>query len=295
MTSPQRHLQGVLSIALAATLWGTIGFVVAVLSWGISGTDPLVIACGRVALAVPVLWVWHRLRVQRGQIGLTRAHGLLLGAAGLAFAVYHVTYFAAIPRIGLTYAVLLNICTAPLFTLGIARVWLGERMHAPQVLSIALAIIGCVVLIGGTPAAVRLDPIGMVLAVAAGLSYSLLAVLTRRVAPAADPVTIQAVIMSVAAVLLTLGLVLTQTPVPLTELPWISLVYMALVPTVLSYVLYTRGLAVVGATTAASLTLLEPLVSTILAVALLGERMSAVSWLGALALGISLLLVARRS
>jgi DME family drug/metabolite transporter len=99
--------------------------------------------------------------------------------------------------------------------------------------------------------------------------------------------------MSVAAVVLLLGL--TQTPVLLTELPWLSLLYLALVPTVLSYVLYTRGLAVVGATTAASLTLLEPLVSTILAVALLGERMSAVSWVGALLLGISLLLVARRS
>ncbi len=185
------------------------------------------------------------------------------------------------------------ICTAPLFTLCIARVWLGERLHAPQVLSIVLAIIGCVVLIGGTPATLRLDPIGMLLAVAAGLCYSLLAVLTRRVAPKADPVTIQAVIMSVAAVVLLLGL--TQTPVVLAGLPWMSLLYLALVPTVLSYVLYTRGLAVVGATTAASLTLLEPLVSTMLAVAVLGERMSALSWVGAVVLGMSLLLVARRS
>jgi len=222
MTSPQRHLQGVVLIAVAASLWGTIGFVVAVLSGGISGTDPLVIACGRVALAVPVLWGWHRLRTKRWQIGLTRAHGLLLGAAGLAFAVYHLMYFAAIPRIGLTYAVLLNICTAPLFTLCIARFWLGERLRTTQVVSIVLAIIGCVVLIGGTPVAVRLDPIGMVLAVSAGLCYSLLAVLTRRVAPEADPVTIQAVIMSVAAVVLLLGL--TQTPVLLTGLPWISMV-----------------------------------------------------------------------
>jgi DME family drug/metabolite transporter len=63
----------------------------------------------------------------------------------------------------------------------------------------------------------------------------------------------------------------------------------------MSYVLYTRGLAVVGATTAASLTLLEPLVSTMLAVGILGERMSAVSWVGAVVLGMSLLLVARRT
>jgi DME family drug/metabolite transporter len=267
--------------------------VVALLSGGVIASDPLLIACGRVALAAPVLWIWHRVRSGRWGITLSKAHVLVLVAAGVVFALYHMTYFAAIPRIGLTYAVLLNICTAPLFTLCIARVWLGERLHAPQVLSIVLAIIGCVVLIVGTPAAVRLDPVGMLLAVAAGLCYSLLAVLTRRVAPEADSVTIQAVIMSAAAVVLLLGL--TQTPVVLTGLPWLSLLYLAIIPTVMSYVLYTRGLAVVGATTAASLTLLEPLVSTMLAVGILGERMSAVSWVGAVVLGMSLLLVARRT
>ena len=290
---PLSDLQGMLLVALAATLWGSIGFVVAFLSGGVMASDPLLIACGRVALAAPVLWVWHRVRRGRWGITLSTAHVLVLVAAGVVFALYHVTYFAAIPRVGLTYAVLLNICTAPLFAMIIARVWLGERLHAPQVLSIALAIIGCVVLIGGTPAAVLLDPVGMLLAVAAGLCYAALTVLTRRVAPEADPVTIQAVIMSVAAVVLLLGL--TQTPVVLTGLPWLSLLYLALVPTVISYVLYTRGLAVVGATTAASLTLLEPLVSTMLAVGILGERMSAVSWVGAVVLGMSLLLVARRT
>jgi DME family drug/metabolite transporter len=150
-----------------------------------------------------------------------------------------------------------------------------------------------VVLVGGVPVSAHIDGVGVALAVAAGLCYAALTVLTRRVAPEADPVTIQAVIMSVAAGVLLLGL--TQTPVVLTGLPWLSLLYLALVPTVLSYVLYTRGLSVVGATTAASLTLLEPLVSTMLAVGILGERMSAVSWVGAVVLGMSLLLVARRT
>jgi DME family drug/metabolite transporter len=282
-----------LLVALAATLWGSIGFVVALLSGGVMASDPLLIACGRVALAAPVLWVWHRVRSGRWGITLSTAHVLVLVAAGVVFALYHVTYFAAIPRVGLTYAVLLNICTAPLFAMIIARVTLAERIQRAQILAVALAVLGCVVLVGGVPVSAHIDGVGVALAVAAGLCYAALTVLTRRVAPEADPVTIQAVIMSVAAGVLLLGL--TQAPVVLTGLPWLSLLYLALVPTVLSYVLYTRGLSVVGATTAASLTLLEPLVSTMLAVGILGERMSAVSWVGAVVLGMSLLLVARRT
>ena len=290
---PLSDLRGMLLVALAATLWGSIGFVVALLSGGVMASDPLLIACGRVALAAPVLWVWHRVRSGRWGITLSTAHVLVLVAAGVVFALYHVTYFAAIPRVGLTYAVLLNICTAPLFAMIIARVTLAERIQRAQILAVALAVLGCVVLVGGVPVSALIDGVGVALAVAAGLCYAALTVLTRRVAPEADPVTIQAVIMSVAAGVLLLGL--TQTPVVLTGLPWLSLLYLALVPTVLSYVLYTRGLSVVGATTAASLTLLEPLVSTMLAVGILGERMSAVSWVGAVVLGMSLLLVARRT
>jgi DME family drug/metabolite transporter len=290
---PLSDLRGMLLVALAATLWGSIGFVVALLSGGVMASDPLLIACGRVALAAPVLWVWHRVRSGRWGITLSTAHVLVLVAAGVVFALYHVTYFAAIPRVGLTYAVLLNICTAPLFAMIIARVTLAERIQRAQILAVALAVLGCVVLVGGVPVSAHIDGVGVALAVAAGLCYAALTVLTRRVAPEADPVTIQAVIMSVAAGVLLLGL--TQAPVVLTGLPWLSLLYLALVPTVLSYVLYTRGLSVVGATTAASLTLLEPLVSTMLAVGILGERMSAVSWVGAVVLGMSLLLVARRT
>ncbi len=290
---PLSDFQGMLLVGLAATLWGSIGFVVALLSGGVLAIDPLLIACGRVALAAPVLWVWHRARSGRWGITLSKAHVLVLVAAGVVFALYHVTYFAAIPRVGLTYAVLLNICTAPLFAMIIARVALAERIQRAQILAVALAVLGCVVLVGGVHTSVKIDLVGVVLAVAAGLCYASLTVLTRRIAPECDAVTIQAVIMTVAALVLGTVLVGTQTSVHAEHIPWAALAYLALVPTVLSYVLYTRGLSVVRATTAASLTLLEPLVSTVLAVGFLAEQLSLVSWLGAVLLGASLVWAGR--
>ncbi|MFM2307936.1 MAG: hypothetical protein RLY87_56 [Chloroflexota bacterium] len=288
------HRHGVLLITLAAALWGSIGVVVALLSDGSMGIDPMLIAFGRVALAAPLLWVWHRTRARSWVIALTRMHLLLLCAAGGVFALYHVAYFAAIPRIGVTYAVLLNICTSPFFALLIARVHNAERIETSQVLGIGLAVAGCVLLVGGIPSSITLDLVGVGLALSAGLCYATLAVLTRRVAPAHDPVAIQAVIMTVAAGVIGIWMAVEQTPVQIAGIPWVALAYLALVPTVLSYVLYTRGLAVVHATTAASLTLFEPLVSTLLAVAVLGEALSLLSWCGALVLGMSLVWVGRK-
>lgn len=288
------HTRGVLLIMLAASLWGSIGVVVALLSGGSTGTDPLLIALGRVALAAPLLWAWYRWRAGQWRLVLTRTHLLVLCAAGVVFALYHVAYFAAIPRIGVTYAVLLNICTSPFFALLIARVSLAERIRTTQLSGIGLAVAGCVLLVGGIPSAIPLDLTGVGLAIAAGLCYASLAVLTRRVAPEHDPVAIQAVIMTVAAGVIGIWMGVVQTPVQIAGIPWVALAYLAVVPTVLSYVLYTRGLAVVPATTAASLTLFEPLVSTLLAVAVLGEALSLMSWCGALMLGMSLVWVGRK-
>jgi len=65
-----------------------------------------------------------------------------------------------------------------------------------------------------------------------------------------------------------------------TSASWLGVVYLALVPTALSYVLYVRGLQQASATTATTLTLLEPLTSTLCAVMLLAEPMVGWAWLG---------------
>jgi len=53
---------------------------------------------------------------------------------------------------------------------------------------------------------------------------------------------------------------------------------------VLAYALFFGGLRTTSAEVAAVLTLLEPLVATLLAVVLLGETLTALGWLGAVLL-----------
>ena len=64
-------------------------------------------------------------------------------------------------------------------------------------------------------------------------------------------------------------------------------------PTAVAYTLYFRGLRSAAASTAALLTLLEPLTGTILAAILLGERLSATGMAGAAIIAAAVILTVR--
>ena len=70
------------------------------------------------------------------------------------------------------------------------------------------------------------------------------------------------------------------------------LVYLMVVPTALAYALFFAGLAVVRATTASVVALVEPLTAAAVAVTLLGERLTPVATVGgAILLGTVFLLM----
>jgi DME family drug/metabolite transporter len=75
---------------------------------------------------------------------------------------------------------------------------------------------------------------------------------------------------------------------------WLMVGYLALVPTVLAYRLFARGLRHVPPSTASTMALAEPVVATLLGVAVLDERLSVVGWVGAALVLAGLVLVARR-
>lgn len=71
--------------------------------------------------------------------------------------------------------------------------------------------------------------------------------------------------------------------------------YMALVPMFAGYVLFGWGLTHVRASTATTLTLLEPAVAAVLAVLIVGEHLPGVGWLGVGLVGACLTVLTWRS
>ena len=81
-------------------------------------------------------------------------------------------------------------------------------------------------------------------------------------------------------VLLLPVLLLTGAPILAAWQNFAVVAYLALVPMFVGYVLFGRGLAAVSASTATTLSLLEPAVAAVIAVLVLHERLSALGWVG---------------
>ena len=276
----QKFALGMVLVSSAAFLWGSIGVVVALL-FGQLSVDALMLGTLRLLIVVPFVWAWHRVASGNWRVQATGdQHGAML-LGGVAFAVYQVAYFAAIPHIGVAMAVMLNICSAPIFTVLIARLWLGERLGGVQMLAIGLAIGGATLLVANPADIATWSWLGVAYALGAGLCYSVVAVTTRMVAPAFGVATPLAYMFGVAATVLAVVTMVMGNAWPTDALIWWGAVYLALVPTLLSYLLYVRGLQTITATTAATLSLFEPLTSTLLAVVVLGEQLRPLAWGGA--------------
>jgi DME family drug/metabolite transporter len=280
---------GIIAISTAAVLWGSIGVVVALL-FGQIAVDAVVLGSLRLMIAVPFVWVWHRLSSGQWSIVASLGQHRAMAIGGVAFAIYQMAYFAAIPQIGVAMAVMLNICSAPIFTAMIARIWLREQLGWGQWLAVMLAIGGAVLLVANPADTTVWSWLGVLYALGAGLSYSVVAVATRMVAPAFGVATPLAYMFGVAALLLGGVALMAESVWPTSATIWWGSLYLALVPTLLSYLLYVRGLQAVTAMTATTLSLFEPLTSTLLAVVILGEQLTPLAWIGAGLLFGSLLL-----
>lgn len=282
-------------VVIAALTWGTIGVAVGWL-YRVADTNSLSIGFLRLLLSAPVLLITARLLAGPQAFRIQPRHHWTLALIGGAFAGYQVAYFAAIPYLGVAAAVLINICSAPIFTALLARVFLGERLRPSTWLAVGGAVFGAGLLVGGAPQVQSTADllIGAALALTAGFSYSLVVLGARMIAANYHPVVPVALSFALGALLLlpaalTTGLVIDYPP-----LGWLVLIYLSIVPTALAYALYVRGMRSVRATTAATITLLEPLGSALLAILLLGERFTATGMVGAALLIASIVVIARR-
>jgi len=273
-TMPHMKNSGILLIVGAALTWGTIGVAVALL-YRVAHTDAPSVGFWRVAFSAPSLLLLSRWYVGPTFWRFERRDAPVLALMGLTFAAYQVCYFAAIPLIGVAAAVLINICSAPVIVAVLSSIFLKEQLTLTIGVALVGATFGALLLVGGAPqAATQMDLItGGLLALGAGFSYSLLALLSRSIAPRYHPVQPIAIAFTLSALLLLpvvwqRGLTLQYPP-----LGWSLLLYLGLVPTALGYSLYLRGMRTTPATISAIVALLEPLISTLCAVLFLGETL----------------------
>ncbi len=278
---------GVLRIALAAALWGTVGVAVGFL-YATTSVTALSIGFYRLAFAAPLLALAHvftkdrRTRDTVAKKGLLR-DGTAVALMGVMLAVYQICYFAAISRVGVAVATLVTLCTAPIIVAGLSFIFLGERLSRRLVAALVLATLGTVLLTGvrvGGGGAAQGQTWGVLLALGSATGYAVVVLLSRTLAGRVRALTSLTGAFAVGALALLPFALLSGLTVRLGPLGWLTLLYLGLVPSALGYVLFITGMRTTPATAASIVTLLEPLTATLLAWFLFGERLGAAGLAG---------------
>lgn len=283
--APSASHRGLLFITLAAVSWGTVGIASKAL-YQISDTNALSIGFFRLAFAVPALWwaSWHILGAHA--LRVARPDLKWMGLIGVAMALYQVFYFAAIAQVGVTIAVLVALCTAPVMVALLSSVLLREHITRPVLMALAGALAGTTLLVGlpEDVAAQRRTIMGVLLALGAALSYSVVTICSRVLAGRYHPLQPITLGFGFGAMVLLPFALATGLVVRYPVAGWALLLHLGLVPTALGYVLFLAGMRHTTATVASIITLLEPLTSAVLAWLIFDERLGPLGLIGAMLL-----------
>ncbi|MBK3594770.1 MULTISPECIES: DMT family transporter [Streptomyces] len=276
-------------LVVAGIAWGTAGAAASLL-YRVSDIGPLSLSfwrcAGGLVLLAGVLAV--RPRRPRAQAESGRRRLLRILGTGLGLTVFQSAYFAAVEATGLAVGTVVTLGAGPVLIAVGARLILGERLGRGGIAAVAGALAGLAVLVlGGETADVR--PTGVLLALLSASGYAAITLLTRwlgRDGASGDALATSAWAFGIGAVGL-LPLASAEGLVPHTAAPgqvlWL-MVYVAAVPTALAYALYFTGAAVVRSATVSVIMLLEPVSAAVIAVAVLGERLTAATVTGTLLL-----------
>src|SRR5215472_11550443 len=286
---------GLLYLITSGLLWGTGGLTGSLLGRAAGLSAMSVAACRLTAggvLIVAFLTVTGRRPGRRRPVG--RAAWTRVALIGVLAALYQSCYFTAVALTSVALATLVTIGTAPVIVLGVYRVT-GRRSGRLAPVAAGLALTGLGLLVGlpsGFSETAVLASAGMAVLAAAG--FAAVTLTGVRPVPGLDELTVTGfaftlgglILMPLAAALGGLSFRLGPEAVGL-------LIALGTGPTAVAYTLYFRGLRTTAASTAARLTLLEPLTGAILAALLLGERLSATGIAGAAIIGAAVILTVR--
>lgn len=229
--------------------------------------------------AVPVgAFALARRRTELARLG--RGEWLLLGVSGAALALHFATWIASLSRTTVASSVAL-VTTQPVWVALLSALVLREPVRAQGALAVLVATAGGITIAGADIALSGEALIGDLLALAGAVCAAVYFIVGRRVRPAMSLAGYIGVVYSVAAVLLLLAALATETPLGgFSARTWTMLVLLAVVPQLLGHSALNWTLRYLSAPFVSVTILGEPVISTLLAIPFLGEWPGPVRVLG---------------
>lgn len=260
-------------VLIGAILWGTTGTAQTFLP---DSAHPFIISAGRSASGGLVLLI---ILVLLKKIKFRSWPWKQTLYAAVCISLFQLLFFSSVRLTGVAIASVVAIGSAPVFS-GLIE-WIFVKMRPTKIwgISTGLAIIGCVFLFI-TKGEVSINPLGILYSLVAGLIFALYTMTSKSMLQKEDAISVVAMTFSLSALLLTPFYFIF-------DVSWLRdagnvgiIFYLGLATTSVAYVLYGWGLRKIPASSALTLSLAEPTTAALLGVIVVGEVLSATSWVG---------------
>jgi drug/metabolite transporter (DMT)-like permease len=277
-----KKTKGYLMIATAGCLWGLVGFFVKKL---LDAQLPLsTIIFWRMFFAFIVLFLYlyftdrSKLKIEREILKYVIAIGLI------SQCLFNISYFTAIRITSIATAVTL-LYTAPIFIAIMARIFFQELFTANKIAALLLCVAGCFLTVtGGSWENIELNSTGILMGLAAGLTFASLTILSKPISNKCHHYTI--VFYSIGFGLLfylpfSQPLILFQEGTGL--IIWFYAFSLSIIATIFAYLFYIGGLSMgIEASKAGIISTVEVVVAVIVSYIFFNEQLVGLKLLGIL-------------
>jgi drug/metabolite transporter (DMT)-like permease len=164
-----------------------------------------------------------------------------------------------------------------------------ERLTPARVAVLAISLAGIGLMVG-LPGSGALHPAGVAFALGGAVLYALYIPMINRIGTGLAPAVTSAFAAGGAAVVFLVAALAQGVPrVAFTPLGWAAILALAVVCTVLAFIIFLRGLAVIGAVRTAIVSTVEPFWTALLASVVLGQQLTPRTYAGGVLIAIAVI------
>jgi drug/metabolite transporter (DMT)-like permease len=263
-----------LLLAGMVLMW-SLNFVIA--KFALREIPPLLVVSLRAALAGALIlpaYLWRRRNTGVWPLPPGAGSLLLLGVSGIA--LNQVLFVLGLSRTSVAHAAIL-IGASPLLVLLFSAMLGHERITVKKSAGLLLALTGVAALQLAPGRNEGFSPMGDLYIALNALTFALFTVLGKRATATHDGITVNTFAYVGGAVALLPVLLWEGARFPfgaVSPAAWMSLLYMALFSSVISYLIFYHALTVIPASRVSVFSYCQPVLATLLAVPLLGEHVT---------------------
>ncbi|WML30917.1 DMT family transporter [Neobacillus sp. OS1-32] len=285
-----KHVYPIFLISISATLWGIIAIFVRKLS--AIGLSSMEIVTIRVVMAAILLGIIGLVKY-RPQMKISLSDlKLFIGTGIFSIVLFNWCYFTSVNQMNLSLAVIL-LYTSPAFVTILSFLFLKEKMTWLKAVSVSGTILGCMLIAGVSQHdAASLSTLGIITGLGAGFGYALYSIFGKFALEKYQPFTVTFYTFLIAAIfLLPISGLWNKAGLLFSGQVLIYGIGFALFPTVIAFLLYTKGLEKIESSKAAIIATVEPLVATLLSLLLYKESFGLIQAIGSSLILVSVIIV----